>query len=70
MYDLPAMIDYALKMTNQSSLYYIGHSQVGALIFLLYSYFYCFFHILFMLQGTLTMFSRLSLDPSFGSKVS
>ena len=27
-HDLPSMINYVLKVTNQTELFYIGHSQV------------------------------------------
>jgi lysosomal acid lipase/cholesteryl ester hydrolase len=31
MYDAPAIIDYILKMTNNKKLFYVGHSQGGAI---------------------------------------
>lgn len=60
-YDLEAMINYVLLTTGQKSLYYIGHSQVLH---------YCsFLNACIFIQGTLTMFAKLSLDPSFAPKV-
>uniref|UniRef100_A0A0N5A518 Lipase n=1 Tax=Parastrongyloides trichosuri TaxID=131310 RepID=A0A0N5A518_PARTI len=45
-YDIDALINKALEITKNDSLYYIGHSQ-----------------------GTLTLFGKLAIDPSFNKKI-
>lgn len=34
-YDIPAMIDYVLEQTGQKDMFYIGHSQVIYITFIL-----------------------------------
>ena len=36
-YDLPAMIDYMLKITNQTATFYVGHSQGTTVLMVLLS---------------------------------
>jgi hypothetical protein len=63
-YDVAASIDYVLRLTGKSKLFYVGHSQVNNVV----NYISLITRFL-MSQGTSSLLALLSNRPEYNSKI-